>query len=219
MIPERFTRGLVGAWLCNEGAGSSLRDQSPYQHHGTHIGGVSWGNSVRGSVLDCDGVDSQVAMGPSTNLEVGTSGITCACWVLTDTTQTAKTIFASWFGEFTWMLWRGTGTEEIIFEVRKDATTQQARIGQVIPLNTWVHVMGVWRPDDKVQLFKSGRFIDDSAAAVAPPLDNPGSAVDIGRSNVGNFKMLCRDFYLWNRGMSVEEVHHFYLTQVTPQAP
>lgn len=57
-----LSRGLVGCWLFNEGAGSRLTDYSGYGNHGalTNMNANNWAGSFRGCGLTFDGNDNYV---------------------------------------------------------------------------------------------------------------------------------------------------------------
>ncbi len=83
-------RGLVGAWLMNEGAGSLTRDVSGNNNHATLTNmdpKSAWVGSDRGFVLDFDGTDDYVNVpnSPVFDSVVGTWMI----WVKSRTTPSA----------------------------------------------------------------------------------------------------------------------------------
>lgn len=69
-----LSRGLVGCWLFNEGAGIRANDLSPYGNHGTltNFGAGSatsgWTGGKFGTALQCDGVDDAINCGDSISL-------------------------------------------------------------------------------------------------------------------------------------------------------
>ena len=61
-----LSRGLIGWWLFNEGAGSRVADISGFGNHGTPTNidlATAWSGSIHGGGLRTDGVDDFVTMG------------------------------------------------------------------------------------------------------------------------------------------------------------
>jgi len=81
-----LSRGLVGYWLFNEGAGSRANDISGYGNHGTlknmlpNVQGSGWGGSKFGGGLQVDGVNDYVDCGNGDSLNI-TDAISVEAWV------------------------------------------------------------------------------------------------------------------------------------------
>ena len=86
-----LSRGLVGYWLFNEGAGSLANDISGHNNHGRltnmapNAQDSGWGGSKFGGGLQSDGVDDYVNCGNDSSLDI-TDAITISAWVKTSST-------------------------------------------------------------------------------------------------------------------------------------
>lgn len=82
-----LSRGLVGCWLFNEGAGNVLHDISNVQHHGTLTNmdpPTDWVGSAHGGALHFDGADDFVELGTipvGHPLQIADDEITITVWV------------------------------------------------------------------------------------------------------------------------------------------
>ena len=93
-----LSRGLVGCWLFNEGAGSLVNDISRNENHGRltnmapNVQGSGWGGSKFGGGLEFDGVDDYVDCGSQ---DLGNIDITVSMWLKTNDTADSY-IFGGW---------------------------------------------------------------------------------------------------------------------------
>ncbi len=215
-----YGRGLIGAWLCNEGAGSGLIDSSLFGNDGVLTNmdvPNAWKGSSQGHALDFDGVDDFVSLGNSLDFAV-TTGITLSCGLFQDTEQDNKGIVSSWLPPFSWELRKGTGTNELQFVIRDEGdATQTARVSGVIPPGTWAHIVCTWQAGFTVRIFVDG-LLRDEGPIVAGPLWDPGHDIDIGRreGTAGTYADIrIRDVMLWNRGMANSEVQRLHALDLT----
>ncbi len=78
-----LSKGVVGCWLFNEGAGNTLLDSSGY-HHTWTLSGPTWETGKSGPALRFNGSTDYASMGDQNLLDVdGTTGITLVARVKT----------------------------------------------------------------------------------------------------------------------------------------
>lgn len=71
-----LSRGLVGYWLFNEGAGSLVNDISGHGNHGKltnmlpNVQGSGWGGGKSGGILQFDGISDYVDCGNDASLDI-----------------------------------------------------------------------------------------------------------------------------------------------------
>lgn len=92
---DPLAKGLIGAWLINEGAGLSAIDYSGFKNHGTHNGTIPW-------LFDLDGPKADFTNSASNYISIphiaayDVKTITVACYMSTDSTSTLKTAVSKW---------------------------------------------------------------------------------------------------------------------------
>jgi lysophospholipase L1-like esterase len=99
---------LKGHWPLNEGSGTTAMDASGNGHHATLLNGVAWTASGRdGGAVTLDGVNDQLQVPDSTELELAGRSFTVALWVKTTRTPAQMLIerqHTSFSGEFLFAL-------------------------------------------------------------------------------------------------------------------
>ena len=157
-VPARadITTGLVGWWKFDGGTSGSIannttvgfEDSSGQGNNGTAKNangtGMAWAQGKISGAVSFDGVDDYVDAGNPTSLQM-TDTFSVSAWVK----QVAVSTNSSPVGKVTvssagWMFYQ-TGAQTVRFYVYNYANSR-ANSGQLLPLNEWVHVVGVSTP-------------------------------------------------------------------------
>ncbi|MDI6891330.1 MAG: hypothetical protein QMC83_10420, partial [Thermodesulfovibrionales bacterium] len=75
-----MTRGLVGYWSFDEGAGQYAYDGSGNANNGTLTNGPKWTTGKSGGALSFDGIDDYVDCGNKPSLDFSTNDFTVEVW-------------------------------------------------------------------------------------------------------------------------------------------
>lgn len=112
-----LSRGLLGAWLLDEGAGTQIIDSSRRQNHASITGTLSWSDHSEGHALEFDGdADNRVVVGNLAAFNV--PRLTVAAWVRVDTWATLRTAVSRWDAtNKNWLLGCGANTDTYRFGV------------------------------------------------------------------------------------------------------
>lgn len=210
-VAHLYGRGLVGAWLCNEGAGTQMIDSSPYGYHGSLENMADpWQGSDDGWCLNFDGVDdyAEVISANTLTLQPKT-GLTVSGWFLNlDSTQVSAGVFGDWNDENNWLLWIPDTAELFRFQLRVGAATVllTASAGS-FPEGTWTHVVATWGANiagGATRMVING--IEFSGTTTPGPIDSNASLIRIGVGQFLNeFRGKARDLLMWDRGMTIAE--------------
>lgn len=212
---HKYGRGLIGAWLCNAGAGSTLLDSTHQAAHGTFLNVADgWAGSDAGWALELDGVDDYVSIGSHEHLQPKL-GITVALSVFATADQSNMGMVSDWGTNAIWVFRTVPTTFEPQFLIRVGAANKDAASANALPLNVWTHLVGTWGvpvAENRVRLIVNG---DEVVAgdSTAGPIDDLGSNVDVGRwqsSPARGFGGKIRDILFWDRGMTVAEAKGLY---------
>ncbi len=220
-----LTDGLVAYWPLDETSGNVAHDVID-GNDGELQGGPVWSGGVVGAgALTFNGIDTLVRV---TGFDVvGGSGITIACWVITNNLDTpgndprmvSKAIGGNsadhWF-----MLssTRISDEKRFRFRLKTDGTTDElkADAGGVIDLDTWIHVAVVWDGSD-MMIYKNGALAGSLAKGGTLDVD-PTVEMAIGSqpatADARPWDGSMDDVAIWNRGLSAEEVNELMNTGI-----
>lgn len=218
--------GLLSYWPLSDGEGSVARD---YGAAGTVIdngqlrNSPSWIDGIFDAGLQFNGVNQDILLQNSTDMNVGANAVTLSAWVKLD--QLPGTLPGAFGGIF------DSSTDDYVFyldkannELRFKVTTASGAAERPgIPssfLNTtsWHHIMGVYDGAGRANIYLNGQLIDSHAA---PGLIGPvrtGQVASIGSQAgaPGNylgssfFKGGVADVALWNRPLGAAEAIYMY---------
>lgn len=82
-LPSQVHAALIGYWNFNEGVGGTAYDSSPNSYDGTILG-ATWTPTASGNALQFDGIDDEVAIYGTENVDISTA-VTVEAWVNFDT--------------------------------------------------------------------------------------------------------------------------------------
>ena len=151
-----LARGLVGCWLLNDGSGSSIRDISSKNNHGTLINGPTWTGSKFGGGLDFDGTDNYVNINPGTDYDNMTA-MTVSAWFKSDVYTGNRNIISKWHysspQDLGWILHYSSYSNSMRVEwAYNDTNSGDDAIAGPIPPTTgqWYHIVAVWTTTSRV---------------------------------------------------------------------
>ncbi len=206
-----LSRGLVGCWLMNEGAGDRIYDLSLNGNDGVFVNDPAWQPGQDGIVVGFDGADS-IDVGDSAILNFGTS--------------INFTIFArikrSSIGNFDFIIdKRSSNNNGYIFFIT-NGNKVGFNINAVDTISTdsiadtkWYSVIGVANRSENAQIYIDG--IANGSAVDISGAGNVTKAVDLiisGRSfnrPAHIFDGPIGDVRIWNRALTSQEISELYL--------
>ena len=211
-----LSRGLVGYWLFNEGAGSLANDISGYKNHGRlknmlpNVQGSGWSASKFGRGISFDGVNDYVNCGNDASLTGSTSEQTISMRVKKSESGASGSdvdngIYVIWgkvaithvAGSVRLKYW--IGTNDYIFNPPTSITHEEFDQLTLVRNNTG------WKT------YKNGVYIGENSDQ-SGALDAGISDVYLGRFSweYGNFKALFDKVLVYNRALSASEVKMLY---------
>lgn len=216
-----LSRGLVGMWLFNEGAGSQLSDISVKNNHGTLTNmnpANDWVGSLHGGALDFDGTDDYVVTNVSPN--VGNGDFTLSAWVNLDAIGGTDDNFIRQDGgspRRIYLLRYDEGTSPDVFSMLTfDGSIQQALSTTSPETNRWYHVLGTrTKVPNELKIYVDG-VLEATATGTTADLETGAAAIYFGTDPNGlpSFvEMLdgqLSDVSIWNRALSASEARQLF---------
>lgn len=208
---DPINRGLVGAWMMNEGSGLICRDWSGFSNNGviTHNTQTkTWvpGRSGKAVKFTFDGVSPQAVTIPNTTL-AGLKATTLSMWVYQPTTS-ALEIWAStnliYYGG-SWLFGANAGSPGIIYSPDGSPTSF------TFPLNVWFHCVYQFTAST-FQLFVNGQPAMSSTATGQVTLGAITQLVIGVYAAGGNAPTTAtiQNFRAWGRALSRSEITRLY---------
>lgn len=207
-----LSKGLVGYWLFNEGAGSRAQDLSGHGNHGLIGSNLSWGGSKFGGGLDL--ITGYVNCGAENSLDV--SEITFGAWFMCyGSTGTYQAIISK--GNYYWILL--SPSYQYYVEIHTPSGhhggATSVPIGGV-PLNKWTQVVLTYgaTQDKYMRLYMNGEEIW-SVDAGGEEMDAITSDLRIGHSTSSPYQLngSVDTTFVYNRALTSAEIKQLYRTQ------
>jgi hypothetical protein len=219
---------LVGAWLCNEGVGTLLREASGYGGQGNFTGSVGWTRSPWGWALDFPGSPARVTVPRLANPRFGrtwshftvmvmvrpTANPTQARLVHLGAENPAETSTGPWSFYLDW----STVTNGIVLRrVNTVPTETDAKIANVTTLNVWQLLgMTVRRRTDTSGWTMAG-YRDGMPKGLTHKSSNSGATYPmstdptLGADTIGGLGLVGQlaGVWIWDYGMSPGQVARF----------
>lgn len=210
-----LSRGLVGCWLFNEGAGSVAHDISGHGNHGTltnmstNAQNSGWGGNKFGGGLNFDGSDDYVD--PLGGQLIGTNN-TLSAWIKLNTSSQRSRIV----GEFSPSFWRNYG-QGILYDEGNIVVMSNAgddKNDLITPLTdttSWHHVVGIVRSLNG-KLFLDGNEMDsgDLTSGWDYHFSIGNSIGNAGNENGNNFNGSMVDVRRYDRALSPAEAKQLH---------
>ncbi|MHC4701830.1 MAG: LamG-like jellyroll fold domain-containing protein [Planctomycetota bacterium] len=158
---------LLGAWLFDEGTGSTTADVSGNGNDGTLVGGPAWVAGQFGNALEFDGSSSYVDCGNAEALNVGVFSV--SFWLnLPSSTQGWNHIvsrgqhYGGSPGAENWGVMMTSGAQRILFETYNDTAKSGIRVDTTA--GEWHHIVATFDGDMR-QLYHDGALADSGPQA------------------------------------------------------
>ena len=180
---------IQGMWTFEEGKGDTVKDLSGNGSDGIFVGDVKWAEAKFGGGIEFSGEVAQnyVRIGkegePATLAALNfkdSKGFSIHAWVLATAQPEGKCVIWKGKGCSSWSQYLlGTGAHENVggrinrasFHYRtKTAPEKFDALGEPLPVNEWVHLVGVW-DGTKIHIYVNGE-LQGSADAVGQPWDS-----------------------------------------------
>lgn len=238
--------GPVGYWRMGQTGGYGAADASGNDLPGLYIG-VSAGSgpghmgqpglqSSEGYVglspdnraVHFDSFSSYVSVADSAELDI-TSGLTIEAWIkLDDFPISNGGIVSKYFGDGDQRSYQiyvhkqNDGTGSLAMIVSPDGTFSSAAslIDDVsLPLDEWVHVVGVYEPSQFMQLFVNGELVEESTSEIPSSIYSSTADLWIGQqfNTSSNFHLpgSIDEAALYNRALTAGEILEHYQAALT----
>ncbi len=220
-IPSPVTQGPVGYWKFDEGAGGTAADSSGNGLTGTLANGPSWVTGASGSALSFDGVNDYVDLGNPVPLRL-TGAMTLSAWVYPTGIINSGRIIAKTGGPGVrgWSL-NVENFNAFEFSVPDSAIDTSNFVDSVtpVPLNKWVHVVGVYEPGIAMRLYIDGALNNSRLTNVPTRVFDPPVNARIGARGDGlYFQGSMDEVRVYNRALTAAEVQQLF-SATNPTAP
>jgi prepilin-type N-terminal cleavage/methylation domain-containing protein len=208
---------IVGKWNFDEGSGTTVKDFSGYNHHGTIIGGATYtadtpyqaaGQGSGKYALSLDGVDDYVSV-PNfygSNVSVGEEA-SVSVWVFLPSAQSAKGIVA--FAGNNPLLYHGTSMIQAY-----NAGAGDYSCGVAIAYNKWNHIVWSWK-DNNLKIYLNGNLgCTDSSWETT---FNRGAGTLFFGSYSGGINVIngkIDDVWIFNTSLTAAEIHEIYVKEL-----
>ena len=180
---------IQGMWTFEEGEGLNVTDLSGNGNDGIFVGDVKWVEGKFGGGIEFSGVEAQnhVRIGRKGDPETLASlnfkdseGFSIHAWVYATAPPEGKCVIWKGQGCSSWSQYLlGTGAHENVggrinrasfhYRTKTDPAKFEA-LGEPLPVNEWVHLVGVW-DGTKIYIYVNGE-LQDSEDAVGQPWDS-----------------------------------------------
>jgi hypothetical protein len=209
-VNNNTSLGLVAAYGFNEGAGTTLADQTGTGHTGT-ISGATWTAQGRfGSALTFDGVNDWVTVNDANDLDF-TTAFTLEAWVFPTTSGSGSwrnVVIKERAGGEVYNLYANADTNAPVMYGVPAATPSQpldARATTSLVLNTWSHLAATY-DGTTLRLYVNGGLV--GSRAVASPLLTSTGVLRFGGNNVWGefFAGRIDEVRIYNRALTVDQI-------------
>ena len=209
ILGHPLTKGLVGAWLFNEGSGLKAFDLSGKGNHGNFGAGAAvptWVPGRTGPALDFDGTDDHVDCGNDASMSP-LSALSVAMWINTSDFGSTRHIISNDRAGNTmgWFLYTGApaagGNVEMVF-----SGLDYKRAHGTIISGEWNYVVGVYNGANVIIYINGIANVGD---AITGNILYNTKLVHIGkRSDIADnyFKGTIDDVKIYNRALSASEI-------------
>jgi hypothetical protein len=221
---QDITRGLIGYWNFDDGAGTNANDASDSNNDGTLTNmdpPTDWvaGKAGNGGALDFagDADDDFVSIANESDYDFTTGDYTIAVWVYSDAAQVDYTGIVSKTagGSATdaWGVGYSNASDKGRFFVNTTTGYHEALADSDIPTGQWVHLVG------RLSGTEVGLFVDGvkqgTTGTISGTRDANNGEVEIGRNTQGGptydyFDGKIDEVRIYNRAITEAEVRYLY---------
>jgi uncharacterized protein (DUF362 family) len=211
--PHELDAAAVGLWHFNEGAGSSVTDETMYGNDGSLVNGAAWTDEGKfGYAVQFDGVDDAVVVPDAPELD-GMSELTLEAWIYLAIDPTDwMAVVQKWAEQgspgnlltYTMVVSASNNLYAHIFTNEDDALLT----GNLpIPINTWTHVAATY-DGSVVRLYVNGAQ-DPVSMNLTGTINSTDREVNIGAClpyNSEYFNGMIDDVRILTRALTPEEI-------------
>lgn len=148
--------GALGYWRLDETSGTTFADSSGNGHTLTQAGGVTVGATGQvGKAAIFDGTNDTAATSSGVNAWFGQPGLSIEAWVFNPAWAAAHEQILS-LGNIGIYLSVDTGRLIMSIHVGSQFTNRVPAGPNVLPANTWTHVVGTWASGQPIRLYING---------------------------------------------------------------
>lgn len=211
-----LSKGLVGCWLFNEGAGNKAYDISGNKNHGVlenmlpNVQGSRWGGSKFGGGVRFDGVDDYVDCGNDSSLNV-TDAITIEAWVKTSSTSSMHFLNKNALGT------NAGYNFQIVSEKAKAKIADGSDIVEVVSTtnvndDSWHHLVTTADFTTNMMYIYVDSVQEDSedVSSIDSMANTDPLFIGANINNYANFNGFIDGVKVYNRALSAEEVKQLY---------
>jgi PKD repeat protein len=199
--------GLVAAYSCDEGSGTTLTDVSGYGNNGT-LSGATWTTAGKfGGALSFNGSSNLVTVNDAASLDF-TTGMTLEAWVYPTKTMTSSTvIMKEQPGDFVYVLYASANRHPGLFiNVATSAVGEHGTVGSSsLPTYTWSHLAGTY-DGTTLRLYINGTLVASQTfvGLIAPST----GAMRIGGDRIWGdyFRGRIDEIRLYKRALSASDI-------------
>ena len=199
--------GLMGAWLMDEGSGTTIADSSGNGNTGALVGSPTWVTGVKGLALHLGGSDyATCPSNPSLDI---TGPLTLAAWVRPDTVATQYLIKKGTYGGINGYELSLSSAGKVFFRLNQVASGNTYRIDSTTSYpadgSTWMHVAGTY-DGTTMRLYVNG-VLEASVAGPSSIISNK-QVLGIGAQSNGisPFQGALDEVRVWSRSLSAAEI-------------
>ncbi len=227
-LGELLQNGLISYWPLNDGSGTTALDGASgggVADNGTLRNSPTWTTGMFGAGLQFNGIDQDVLIPASTDMDINTGGVTLSAWVKLD--QLPADIAGSFSGIFdsepdNYVMYLDKGNNELRFK-STTATNGAERPGipaKLLDTTAWHHVMGVFNGSNASdRIYFDGQLVDvHSAIGLQDGVVRAGQVSGIGaqpataspNAATNPFQGGISDVAVWNRSLGAAEAQYLY---------
>ncbi len=205
LAAARAQVGLVAAFPCNEGTGTTITDLTATQHVGT-LSGAGWtAQGKYGSALVFDGVNDWVTIPDANALDL-TTGATVMAWVYPTALGGYRTVVMKETpGGAAYYLYSGPGNLAMGGGGFNGGGYRETSGGAVLPLNTWTHLATTY-DGANVRVYRNGALV--ATLAGTGPYDQSASPLRLGGNATWDewWQGRIDEVRVYNRALSAAEI-------------
>jgi hypothetical protein len=214
-----LSKGLVGCWMFNEGAGSIAHDMTKHGLHGaltnmaSNVQGSGWGGSKSGGGMHFDGTDDYITIADNALLDLPSAGsvvvsFNCRSQGGAESVLNKGAYTTSRFNQY-FMDWKWGDVTHMEIVVGDGSTSQSVATGASLTVDTDYQVIGTW-DGTNLTIYVNGKY-SNSAAQTVTPYDD-GGPMCFGSLDASSYRFdgIIDEIRIYNRALSAFDVEQLY---------
>lgn len=215
VLPASAQSGLVAAFPCDEGSGTTIRDVAATHHIGTLGTGVTWTTAGKfGKALVFNGSNAMVTVPDHPQLAL-TTGATVMAWVYPTALSSYRTIVLKEVSGGAGYFLYSNGTQATGGGGFNGGTYREVAGGAAIPLNTWTHLAMTY-DGSNLRMYRNGTLV--ATVASTGPFDATAGPLRLGGNSIWSewWQGRIDEVRIYNRALSATEITTDSNTQTVP---